>query len=360
MSGWETTVNTGNPDYDRQTIDTYRQQAAAAGMDLQVQPLPTGGFFVRGVPFGQAAPPPAPAYGGYAPQAAPPSQQQWQQQAAPPPSYGQPAYAAASGPTPPPATVSGGGAGAAIGDDADAAKPLSGARIAYLRKVYSLLAAAAVIAVVAGAVLMNLDVEAHRFLVNGHKVRIEVPGLVWTMIQNPGLWYASFGVLVGATFVASWTSKVPVLNVIMLFVVAALMGLEMVPSIWIAQARAGLGTSLSSDPVRDAGIMTVAVFGAVTGYAFITRKDFSYLGATLSMGVVILLCCCVFGLFLGSSIFALAIASVGALLAAGIILWITSVILRGPMDDAVGDALILLVQLRNLFMWLLEIFGSRN
>jgi modulator of FtsH protease len=214
--------------------------------------------------------------------------------------------------------------------------------------------------VIAGAVMSNLGIETHKFLYNGHKIKLQVPALVWMMIENPGIWYASFGALVAATFLASWVSKVPVLNVIMLFLVAALMGLEMVPSIWIAQARAGLGTSMSSDPLRDAGIMTVAVFASVTGYVFITRKDFSYLGAILSMGVIVLLCAIIFAAVLGSSVVSLAVATVGALLAAGIILWVTSIVLRGPMDDAVGDALILLVQLRNLFMWLLEIFGSRN
>jgi len=65
---------------------------------------------------------------------------------------------------------------------------------------------------------------------------------------------------------------------------------------------------------------------------------------------------------LDSEIFALAVATGGALLSAGFLLYVTSYIFRNSeMDDAVGDALAILVQLRNLFMFLLRIFmSSRN
>ena len=43
----------------------------------------------------------------------------------------------------------------------------------------------------------------------------------------------------------------------------------------------------------------------------------------------------------------------------GMLLYVTSYIFRNSeMDDAVGDALALLVQLRNLFMFLLRILMS--
>jgi FtsH-binding integral membrane protein len=57
--------------------------------------------------------------------------------------------------------------------------------------------------------------------------------------------------------------------------------------------------------------------------------------------------------------FSLAIASVGSLLAIGFLLYQTSWIFRNSdMDDPVDDALGLIVQLRNLFMFLLRIFMS--
>ena len=62
----------------------------------------------------------------------------------------------------------------------------------------------------------------------------------------------------------------------------------------------------------------------------------------------------------GSELFTLAVCSVGALLAGLFLLFQTSMILRGDMDDPVGDALVFLVQLRNLFMFLLRILMSRG
>jgi hypothetical protein len=136
MSGWETTVNTGNPDYDRTMIEQYRQQAAANGMDLQVQPLPTGGYHIKGVPMGQAAAPQAAAYGGYgggygAPAQSPPAQQ-YQAQSNPG-GYGQPAYATAGAP---PAVVSG-GSGALVAEPDEAASSICARSTDCLRSARS-------------------------------------------------------------------------------------------------------------------------------------------------------------------------------------------------------------------------------
>ena len=67
----------------------------------------------------------------------------------------------------------------------------------------------------------------------------------------------------------------------------------------------------------------------------------------------------ILAIFFHSEVFSLAIASVGALLAGGFLLMNTSRIFRtSSFDDAVGDALGLIVQLRNMFMWVLRILMS--
>lgn len=359
---WETTVNTGNPEYDRQTIEHYRQQAAASGLELQVQPLPTGGFAIKGVPRvapqanawgappaaaqppvsgGYGAPAPAPTGGGYGA----PASNAWSQQAAyagpPQGGYGVPSAVVVRGP-----------------GEASLDAPLTNERVAYLRKVYALLGGAALIAIVAGFLCVTVGpTEAFR-TASGQKVM--VPLVVAEMLSNPGLMYGSFAVLFGLTFVASWTSKVKGLNVAMLFLVAAVMGLELAPMVFVAQAFAGLGETMSAAPVRDAFIMTGGTFGAVTLYVFTTKKDFSYLRAVLFMGFWVVLAASILALALGSDVFSLAVASVGALLAAGFLLYQTFWILKkSAMDDAVGDALVFLVQLRNLFMWILSILMRR-
>jgi modulator of FtsH protease len=229
-------------------------------------------------------------------------------------------------------------------------------RVAYLRKVYGLLAVSMVFAIVAGFLSITVG-PTETFTYRGSPV--EVPIIVATMLNNHVLMFAAFGALFAATFIASWVSKVKVLNVIALFFVAALMGLELAPMAFVAQVIGEAGDALTPAPVRDAFLMTGAVFAAATAYVFITRKDFSYLRAILSMGVAVVFVACLLTFVFHSEIFSLAVASVGALLSIGMILYVTSYIFRNSdMDDPVGDALALLVQLRNLFMFLLRIFMS--
>jgi FtsH-binding integral membrane protein len=392
MSQWEWSVNTGNPAQDQAMIAHHRQQAAAQGMQLDVQPSPAGGFTLRAVQAGAPgqqgfAPPPqqqgfaAPqqqAYGAPAQQAYGAPQQPYgapQQQAygaqpqgayGAPQGYGAPAQAAAQPYVPPPvqtpmgAAVAGGVVAMGPGATADAgAMPLGEARVRYLRKVYGLLTGAAFVAILVGMLVTELSPTVKMKDPYGHVVA--VPVLVSILLGAPVLQYALFGVLFVATIVASWMSKVKYLNVVALMGVAALMGLDMAPMVFIAQWKAAMGTTISTTPVTSTFIMVGLIFTSITGYIFVTRKDFSYLGAALTMGFFVIFGAGILAIFLKSDIFSLAVASAGAVFSGVFLLYVTSYIFRNSeMDDPVGDALALLVQLRNLFMFLLRIFMSRD
>jgi FtsH-binding integral membrane protein len=74
---------------------------------------------------------------------------------------------------------------------------------------------------------------------------------------------------------------------------------------------------------------------------------------------VVFVGCILVAIFGLGEVFSLALCSVGAIVAAGMLLMQTSRIFReSAMDDAVGDCLVLLVQLRNLFMFILRILMS--
>jgi FtsH-binding integral membrane protein len=382
--GWEFQVNTGNPDADRQTIAGYEQQYRPQGMTVSAEPLAAGGFMVRIKPAAkpgftgagtmmmqQAPEPPAPAYGAPPPQQeqVPPPQQQYgapqqqygapqqQQYGAPQQQQyagGHPAYAMAGG-----GAMAGAGAVAMPGVLGEIAPPIAADRLRYLRKVYALLGASAFIAVACGWLAVSVGPTIAMTSPEGHPA--EVPLLVGLMLGNDILLYGAFGLLVLATFVASWVSKVQYVNIAALFGVAALMGIELAPMAFVAQFYAGMGETMSANPVRDTFMMVFAVFFAITAYIFVARKDFSWLGSILSMGFFVILTGCVLTFFLDSEPFALAIATGGAILSIGFLLYVTSYIFRNSdMDDPVGDALAMLVQLRNLFMFLLRIFMSRR
>src|SRR5205809_1054334 len=105
--------------------------------------------------------------------------------------------------------------------------------------------------------------------------------------------------------------------------------------------------------------MTGGVFIAITAYVFVTKKDFSYLGGILSMGTMILFIACIMTFVFHTEVFSLAVASVGALISSGWLLYQVSYITRkSKMDNAVGDALVFVVQIRNLCMFLLRILMS--
>jgi len=137
------------------------------------------------------------------------------------------------------------------------------------------------------------------------------------------------------------------------------MGIELAPMAFVAQYFAGFGSTLSANPLRDTMVMVLAVFSGISGYIFVTRKDFSWMGSILSMGVMVIFGACLLTFVFKTEVFSLAVASAGALLSIGMLLYVTSYIFRNSeMDDPVGDALSLLVQLRNLFMFLLRILMS--
>ena len=338
MSGWETRIATGNPQVDQATVEQHRHAAAAQGLSFDVQPIAGGGFQVR-------------AYAGAPQQQYGAPQQQQQQQ------YGAAAYAAA-GAGGAVFTTSSSPGGVLVGGAA-AAPALSVDRVKYLRKVYGLLFASVMIAGLAGLAATTLGPTTMMRSAEGF--RVEVPLITAMMLGSSAVMYGAFALLFVATIVASAVSKVKGLNVVALFGVAALMGVELAPMVFVAQFYAGLGKTMSAAPVLGAFLVTAAAFAGATSYVFITRKDFSYLMATLSMGFWVVFVGAFVGVFIASEVFTLAICSVGAIVAMGMLLVQTSRIFNSSqMDDAVGDCLVLLVQLRNLFMFLLRILMSRR
>ena len=382
---WEKRVVTGHPSSDHAEVEQLRAQARAQGMDLQVSPIPQGGMHVRAVPMqgygGQPAYGANPSYGQPPQHYGQPQPQQQAQYGQPPqqsqpqrqPQYGQPQPQAFGGFGATPAAAgagfsatqasygavpTGGGFGSPGVAGNAGAQALSNERVKYLRKVYGLLAISAVFAFVAGGLAVSVGEVPYPTSSGG---TVMVPLIPAIMIQNHTVAWIMFGLLFAGTFVASAVSKVRVLNLIALFGVSALMGLELAPMAWVATYFAGMGETMSASPVRDTTLMVGGIFVGLTSYVFITKKDFSFLRATLSMGFFVIFIGCLLAAVFDSEVFSLAIASAGAVLAIGFLLYQTSYIFKhSDMDDPVGDALGLLVQLRNLFMFILRIFMSRR
>ncbi|HEY1959847.1 MAG TPA: Bax inhibitor-1 family protein [Polyangiaceae bacterium] len=223
----------------------------------------------------------------------------------------------------------------------------------FLRRVYLLFTGGVWFAIV-GALLA---------LYAGTPVPIERGGAVVATVPPVvafamGHWVITLVVYIGAFFAASFARHIRGLNVVALFGYAFITGLFIAPSIFVAQAMASAGHTLDASPVRDAFLLSGAAFVGLSGYVLVSRKDFSRLGAALTIGLFVLLGAMLLGFFVHAAVFQLAIASVGVLLFAGFILYDTSVIMRQGENDAVGAALRLFLDIINLFLLLLRILGS--
>ncbi|HWL85472.1 MAG TPA: Bax inhibitor-1/YccA family protein [Polyangiaceae bacterium] len=224
----------------------------------------------------------------------------------------------------------------------------------YLRRVYVLFTGGVFFAIAGALAALYLGTPA--VLETGSGTAVEVPPMVAFGMAHP---FVMIAVYLAAFFGASFARRRPGINVVALFGYTLITGIFLAPSLFIAQLYASQGATLDASPVRDAFLLTGLAFTGLSGYVLLSRKDFSFLGAALNMGVWVILGAMILGIFLHSAVFHLAIASVGVLLFCGYILYDTSRILHDRAEnDAVGAALRLFLDVVNLFLFLLRILSS--
>jgi len=135
------------------------------------------------------------------------------------------------------------------------------------------------------------------------------------------------------------------------FVVAE--ALIFVPMLYIANFYA-------PGAIESAAMVTLIGFAGLTAVAFLSRKDFSFLGGMLKWGMMLALVAIVGGVIFGFNLGTwFSVAMVG--LAGAAILYDTSNIIRNfPEDRYVGAALQLFASVALMFWYVLRIFMSRD
>jgi modulator of FtsH protease len=223
----------------------------------------------------------------------------------------------------------------------------------FLRRVYTLFTGGIVLAIVGALAALYIG---NPVLLPSDGEILRVPPIVAFELEH-GI--VMLLVYIAAFFGASFARRVQGLNVLALLGYTFITGLFLAPTLFIAQLMASHGSTLDASPVRDAFLLTGAAFTGLTGYVFVTRKDFSFMGAALSMGLWVIIGASILGIFIHSAALQLAVASVGVLLFSGYILYDTSRLLHGRADDdAVGAALGLFLNVINLFLMLLRILSQ--
>lgn len=103
---------------------------------------------------------------------------------------------------------------------------------------------------------------------------------------------------------------------------------------------------------------TGMIFFALSGYALTTKKDFSFLGGFLFVGVMVALLAMIAGIFIQIPALQLAISAAFVLISSGLILLQTSAIIHEGETNYIMATIGLFVSIYNLFVSLLNILSA--
>ncbi|MCG6866642.1 MAG: Bax inhibitor-1/YccA family protein [Thiogranum sp.] len=102
---------------------------------------------------------------------------------------------------------------------------------------------------------------------------------------------------------------------------------------------------------------TGAIFLGLSGYALTTRKDFSFMGGFLMVGILVAFLAGLGAVFFALPGLSLAVSAMFVLLMAGLILYETSNIIHGGETNYIMATVTLYVSIFNLFTSLLHLLG---
>jgi modulator of FtsH protease len=103
---------------------------------------------------------------------------------------------------------------------------------------------------------------------------------------------------------------------------------------------------------------TAAIFVALSAYALTTRKDFSFLGGFLVVGILVAFVGAIAAVVFTLPVVSLAMSAMFILLMSGLILYQTSQIVHGGETNYILATVTLYVSIYNLFTSLLHILGA--
>ena len=171
-------------------------------------------------------------------------------------------------------------------------------------------------------------------------LQLPAPGLVVTLVGYFGLLFA-----VHRLQNSGWALPA-------VFALTGFMGYTLGPLLTNALALPG-----GAQTVTLALGATGVTFLALSSYVLLTRRDFSFMGGFLFVGMVIALLAGIAAMFFQMPALGLAVSAMVALLSAGLILFETSRIVNGGETNYVMATVGLYVSVFNLFTSLLSLFG---
>ena len=103
---------------------------------------------------------------------------------------------------------------------------------------------------------------------------------------------------------------------------------------------------------------TGVIFLGLSGYALSTRKDFSFMGGFLMVGILVAFLMGICAVLFSIPVMALAVSAIFILLMSGLILYQTSAMIHGGETNYIMATITLYVAIFNLFTSLLHLLGA--
>jgi modulator of FtsH protease len=119
-----------------------------------------------------------------------------------------------------------------------------------------------------------------------------------------------------------------------------------------------LGMANGGDIVMTALSMTGITFLGLSAYAVSSRKDFTFMGGFLMIGLILVIIASLANIFFAIPALSLAISAVGVLVFSGFILYDTSRMVNGGETNYVMMTVSLYLNILNLFLMLLHLTGA--
>ncbi|WP_309545071.1 MULTISPECIES: Bax inhibitor-1/YccA family protein [unclassified Wenzhouxiangella] len=167
------------------------------------------------------------------------------------------------------------------------------------------------------------------------------PGLIITLVGYFGLLFAT-----QALRNSAW-------GIVTTFALTGFMGLTIGP---IINAYTTMFSNGSEIVMAAMGTTGVAFIG-LSGFAMVTKKDFSFMGPMLFAGILVAFIAGLAAYIFSMPALSLAVSGMFALLMCGLILYQTQQIVRGGETNYIMATVTLFVSIYNLFLSLLHLLG---
>lgn len=103
---------------------------------------------------------------------------------------------------------------------------------------------------------------------------------------------------------------------------------------------------------------TALVFFALSGYVLTTKKDFSFMGGFLMVGLIVAIVASIANIFMGIPALSLAVSAAIVFIMSGLILFDTSRIIHGGETNYIRATVSLYLNIYNLFTSILHLLGA--